>query len=144
LEQNRCLGIYVEPDKATVVFAARAGGKIEVIEQFCIAAAQQQQQTFSFAQTAKDIAAACQEKQLVFADIAVAVDCRLYRQQILHSEFTEPRQIAQTIKFDAEEALAVNAAETAVAFEIAAKGLSGSEVTVFAISAEQQTRPCHG
>lgn len=136
MEQNRCLGIYVEPDKATVVFAARAGGKIEVIEQFCIAAAQQQQQqSFSFAQTAKDIAAACQEKQLVFADIAVAVDCRLYRQQILHSEFTEPRQIAQTIKFDAEEALAVNAAETAVAFEIAAKGLSGSEVTVFAISA---------
>jgi hypothetical protein len=134
LEQSRCLGIYVEPDKATVVLAARAGGKIEIIERFCIAAPEGQQ-SFSFAQTAKDIAAACQEKQLVFADIAVAVDCRLYRQQILHSEFTEPRQIAQTIKFDAEEALAVNAAETAVAFEIAAKGLSGSEVTVFAVSA---------
>jgi len=133
LEQNRCLGIYVEPDKATVVLAARAGGKIEIIEQFCIAAAQEQQQTFSFAQTAKDIAAVCQEKQLVFTDIAVAIDCKLYRQQTLHSEFTDPKQIAQTIKFDAEEALAVNAAETAVAFEIAAKGLSGSEVTVFAV-----------
>jgi len=137
LEQNRCLGIYVEPDRATVVLAARAGGKIEVVEQFCIAAAEQQgqQQTFSFAQTAKDIAAACREKQLVFTDVAVAVDCKLYRQQTLHSEFTEPKQIAQTIKFDAEEALAVNAAETAVAFEIAAKGLSGSQVSVFAVSA---------
>jgi hypothetical protein len=137
LEQNGCLGIYVKPDGATVVLAAKAGGKIEIIEQFCITAAekQQQQQSFSFAQIAKDITAACEEKQLAFTDIAVAVDCRLYRQQILHSEFTEQRQIAQTIKFDAEEALAVNAAETAVAFEIAAKGLSGSEVTTFAVSA---------
>lgn len=139
MEQNRCLGIYVEPDKATVVLAAKAGSKIEIIEQFCITAAPQQEnqqrQGFSFAQAAKDIALVCAEKQLAFTDIAVAVDCRLYRQQILHSEFAEQRQIAQTIKFDAEEALAVNAAETAVAFEIAAKGLSGSEVAVFAVSA---------
>ncbi len=135
MEQSGCLGIYVGPDKATVVLAARAGGKIEIIEQFCIAAPEGQQQSFSFAQTAKDIAAACAERQLVFSDIAVAVDCRLYRQQLLHSEFTEPRQIAQTVKFDAEDALAINAAETAVAFEMAAKGLSGSEVTVFAVSA---------
>ncbi len=136
MEQNRCLGIYVEPDRATVVLAARAGGKIEVIEQFCVAAEpQEQQQAFSFAQTAKAIAAACQEKQLVFTDVAVAADCRLYRQQTLHSEFTESKQIAQTIKFDAEEALAVNAAETAVAFEIMAGGLSGSQVSVFAVSA---------
>lgn len=134
MEQNRCLGIYVEPDRATVILAAKAGGKIEVIEQFCITVPQEQQ-SFNFAQTAKDIAAACQEKQLVFTDVAVAVDCGLYRQQVLHSEFTDPKQIAQTIKFDAEEALAINAAETAVAFEIAAKGLSGSEVSVFAVSA---------
>lgn len=142
MEQNRCLGIYVEPDGATIVLAAKTGSKIEVIEQFCIAAAEETsasaakpQQSFSFAQAAKDISAACQEKQLVFTDIAVAIDCRLYRQQVLHSEFTEPKQIAQTIKFDAEEVLAVNAAETAVAFEIAGKGLSGSEVSVFAAAA---------
>ena len=143
MEQNRCIGIYVEPDRATVVLATKAGGKIEVIEQFCIAASAgtsagsaEQKQSFNFAQTAKDIAAACQEKQLVFTDIAVAVDCRLYRQQILHSEFTDTKQIAQTIKFDAEEALAINAAESAVAFEVASRGLSGSEVSVFAVHAE--------
>jgi len=135
LEQNRCLGIYVEQDKATVVLAAKAGGRIEIAEQFCVAVPEPQQ-SFSFAQTAKDIAAACQEKQLVFTDIAVAVDCRFYRQQTLHSEFTDQKQIGQTIKFDAEEALAINAAEAAVAFELAAKGLSGSEVSVFAVQAE--------
>jgi hypothetical protein len=133
LEQNACLGIYVEPGKATVILAAKAGGKTELLEQFSIAAPEGQ--SFSFAQVAKDIAAVCAEKQLIFADVAVAIDCRLYRQQVLHSEFTDYRQIAQTIKFDAEEALSINAAETAVAFEIAGRGLSGSEVATFAAPA---------
>lgn len=133
MEQNRCLGIYVEADKATVVLAAKTGGQIEIAEQFCVPIAEQQ--PFSFAQAAKDIAAACQEKQLAFTDIAVALDCRFYRQQTLHSEFTEPKQIAQTVKFDAEESLAINAAEAAVSFEIASRGLSGSEVSVFAVQA---------
>ena len=39
------------------------------------------------------------------------------------------------MKFDAEESLAVNAAETAVAFELASKGVSGSEVSVYAAGA---------
>jgi hypothetical protein len=134
LEQNACLGIYVEPDKATVVLAAKAGGRVELLEQFCITVDSDQQQGFSFAQTAQAIFSACDEKQLVFSDVAVAIDCRLYRQQVMHSEFSEPKQIAQTIKFDAEEAIAINAAESAVAFEIASKGLSGAEVSVFAVS----------
>lgn len=133
MEQNACLGIYIAPDKTTVICAAKVGGKIEIIEQFVIAAAEQD--SFSFSQTAGDIAAACQEKQLTFSNVAAAIDCRLYRQQVLHSEFEEYRQIAQTIKFDAEEALAINAAEAAVAFEPVSKGLSGSEVSVFATTA---------
>jgi hypothetical protein len=133
LEQNACLGIYVGPGKAAVVLAARAGGQTELLEQFAVTVPQGQ--PFTFAQAAKDIAAVCAEKQLVFADVAVAIDCRLYRQQVLHSEFTDYRQIAQTIKFDAEEALSINAAETAIAFEIAGRGLSGSEVATFAAPA---------
>jgi hypothetical protein len=133
LEQNKYLGIYIAPDKVTVVLAGKTGSRIEITRQFSIALPAGQ--PFSFAQTAADIASACQEKQIVFGDIAVALDCRLYRQQLLHSEFTEYRQIAQTIKFDAEEALAVNAAETAITFEPASKGLSGTEVSVFAAEA---------
>ncbi|MDD5135100.1 MAG: hypothetical protein PHP01_06800 [Phycisphaerae bacterium] len=130
MEQNKYLGIYIASDKATVVLAGKSGSKIEIAQQFSIAVPAAQ--PFSFTQTAADIASVCQEKQVVFEDIAVVLDCRLYRQQLLHSEFTEYRQIAQTIKFDAEEALAVNAADTAIAFEPASKGLSGTEVSVFA------------
>jgi hypothetical protein len=135
LEQNKTLGIYITPNKAIVVLIGKASGKIEISQQFSVAVAAVEGTSFSFAQAAKDIAAGCAEKQLLFSDIAVALDCRLYRQQVLHSEFTEYRQISQTVKFDAEESLAVNAAETAVAFEIASKGVSGSEVSVYAAGA---------
>jgi hypothetical protein len=138
LEQNRYLGIYIAPDRATVVLVGKTGQKIEILHQFCVTAEsgqENQQQTFTFAQTAEAIASACAEKQLVFSDVAVAIDCRLYRQQKLHSEFQEYRQITQTIRFDAEEALAVDAAQTAIAFEIAGKQPSGSDVSTFAASA---------
>lgn len=132
MEQNKTLGIYITPSRAAVVLISKAGGKIEIAEQFSVAVAAVEGTSFSFAEAAKNIAAGCTEKQLLFSDVAVALDCRLYRQQVLHSEFTEYRQISQTVKFDAEESLAVNAAETAVAFELALKGVSGSEVSVYA------------
>ncbi|MFA6176054.1 MAG: hypothetical protein WC765_05700 [Phycisphaerae bacterium] len=135
MEQNKTLGIYITPSRATIVLIGRAGGKIEIAEQFSVAVAPVEGTPFSFAEAAKGIAAGCTEKQLLFSDVAVALDCRLYRQQVLHSEFTEYRQISQTVKFDAEESLAVNAAETAVAFELASKGVSGSEVSVYAAGA---------
>lgn len=143
MEQNRYLGIYIAGDKTTVVLSSKTGGKIEVLEQFCIAAElggeNQQQQGFTFAQTAQAIAAVCAEKQLVFSDVAAAIDCRLYRQQKLHSEFEDYRQIAQTVRFDAEEALAIDAAQTAVAFEVVGKKLSGSEVEAFAAPANMMS-----
>ncbi|MFA6186430.1 MAG: hypothetical protein WC770_04350 [Phycisphaerae bacterium] len=135
MEQNKTLGIYITPNKATVVLVGKASGKIEIAEQFSVSVAAVEGTSFSFAQAAKDISAGCTEKQLLFSDVSVVLDCRLYRQQVLHSEFTENRQISQTVKFDAEESLAVNAAETAVAFELASKGLSGSEVSVYAAPA---------
>ncbi len=138
MEQNRYLGIYIASDKTFVVLLSKTDGRIEVLERFSVPAApppEGQQQSFSFADTAQAIASICAEKQLVFSDVAVAIDCGLYRQQKLHSEFTDYRQIAQTIKFDAEEALAVDAAQTAVAFEVIGRQLSGSEVATFAAPA---------
>ncbi|MBN1787912.1 MAG: hypothetical protein JW806_05895 [Sedimentisphaerales bacterium] len=134
MEQNACLGIYIGTDKVTVVLAAKAGAQIELLEQFCIAVESDQEQGFSFNATAQAISSVCQEKKLRFNDVTVAIDSRLYRQQVIHSEFSESKQIAQTIKFDAEEAIAINAAEAAVAFEIVSKGISGAEVSVFAIT----------
>ncbi|HAL44359.1 MAG: hypothetical protein A2Y12_13890 [Planctomycetes bacterium GWF2_42_9] len=146
MEHNKYLGIYVASDKTTVVLAAKTAGKIEVFDYFWVTpetpapqAEQESASKFSFADTAAKIATLCAEKHFVFSDVAVAIDCRLYRQQKLHSEFQEYRQIAQTIKFDAEEALAVDAAQTAIAFELVGKQLSGADVSAYAASAEMMT-----
>ncbi|MFA5293090.1 MAG: hypothetical protein WC496_08665 [Phycisphaerae bacterium] len=141
MEQNKYLGVYIAAEKATVVLAAKTADGVEVLDYFCVEPeaqeqGQQQGQKFSFAPAAAKIAAICAEKQFVFSDVAVAVDCRLYRQQKLHSEFQDYRQIAQTVRFDAEEALAVDASQTAIAFEVIGKQLSGSEVAAFAAGAD--------
>jgi hypothetical protein len=52
-------------------------------------------------------------------------------QHNLHSEFTDPKQIAATVKSDTEEALATDIANVALAFEITLAGQAGSELTVF-------------
>lgn len=146
MEQNKYLGIYIASDKTTAVLAAKNAGKIEVLDCFCVRPETPQQQTesqpapkFTFSEMAAKVAAACAEKRFVFSNVAVAIDCRLYRQQKLHSEFQEYRQIAQTIRFDAEEALAVDAAQTAIAFEIIGKQMSGSDVAAFAAGADVMT-----
>ncbi len=142
MEQNKYLGIYVASDKTTVVLASKTADRIEISNYFTLtpevpaAGAEPQAKKFSFSDTATQIASLCAEKNFVFVDTAVAIDCRLYRQQKLHTEFQDYRQIAQTIKFDAEEALAVDAAQTAVAFEILGKQMSGSDVSAFAVGAD--------
>jgi hypothetical protein len=147
-QKNKYLGIYVAGDKTTVILAAKTADRLEISDYFTVTPgspetiasatveAGQQPKKFSFSDTAAKIASLCAEKNFVFADAAVAIDCRLYRQQKLHSEFQDYRQIAQTIKFDAEEALAVDASQTAVAFEMLGKQMSGSDVSAFAAGAD--------
>jgi len=49
----------------------------------------------------------------------------------VHSEFNDPKQIAATIRFDTEEALATDITNVALAFEITSADQAGSELTVF-------------
>ena len=66
MEQNKTLGIYITPSRATIVLIGRAGGKIEIAEQFSVAVAPAEGTLFSFAEAAKGIAAGCTEKQLLW------------------------------------------------------------------------------
>jgi hypothetical protein len=52
-------------------------------------------------------------------------------QHKLHSDFSDQKQIASTIRFDTEEALATDISEAAIAFEIAASDQTGSSLNVF-------------
>jgi hypothetical protein len=62
---------------------------------------------------------------------AVAIRGSLISQYEVHSEFSDHKQIENTIRFDAEEAAATDASTMAVTFEITASNPAGSEVSVF-------------
>jgi hypothetical protein len=62
---------------------------------------------------------------------AVAIRGSLISQYEIHSEFTDHRQIENTIRFDAEEAAATDASVMAVTFEITASTPAGSDVSVY-------------
>ncbi|MCK5175140.1 MAG: hypothetical protein KAR47_17225, partial [Planctomycetes bacterium] len=71
------------------------------------------------------------EKKLNFSEVSVALDCSLFTQHDIRSGLTDYKQIANTIRFDVEEAVAMDAMELAVAFDITSKDETGSNVAVY-------------
>jgi len=65
------------------------------------------------------------------AQITVALDCELYMQHSMHSEFQDPKQISQTVKFDAEDTLSTDISELALAFDIDSMDDTGSQLKMF-------------
>jgi hypothetical protein len=74
-----------------------------------------------------------------FGEVAVAIDCALFTQHDLHSEFADPKRIVQTVRFDAEEALAADATNLAIAFNVTNTDQTGSDVAVFTASRQLLT-----
>ncbi|MBE0534908.1 MAG: hypothetical protein IH624_04500 [Phycisphaerae bacterium] len=134
MEQNNCLGIYLSRSKATAVLLSSNAAHPAVLGSFSIA-----KETPESADGAPphDISLASQlAAQLAasgfrYGDVCVSLDCTLYTQHNLRSDFTEHKQIANTIMFDAEEALARDATEMALTFNISGSDDRGSHVTVF-------------
>lgn len=129
MESQNYLGIYIDRDTATAVCLDARGKDAGVLGWFSVSVADQEQP--SVQALAGLIAEGCAERQWKFSDVAVALDCALFMQHALHSEFKDPRQIAATVKFDTEEALATDVANFALAFEIIASDQSGADLTVF-------------
>lgn len=123
------LGIYLSRDKATVVCLGSQGGRRSVVDCFSVAIEEQSEQDQQDLATL--IAQGCAERELEFSDVAVALDCALFMQHNVHSEFGDPRRVAATVRFDTEEALATDISDVAIAFKIAASDQDGSQLTVF-------------
>lgn len=123
------LGIYFTKDTATALCLdpQAKGDNIPVC--FTVTANDPEQPKIQT--LASLLAQGCTEKKLSFSMVAVAIDCSLYMQHGVHSEFSDLRQIASTVRFDTEEMLATDISETALAFEIDSTGQTGSELTVF-------------
>jgi hypothetical protein len=132
VESHNCLGIYLRPDRASVVCVASQGRDRRLLACFSVSAEDEQENRTQV--LAARIANTCSEKDVTFGQAAVALDCAMFMQHGVHSEFNDYKRIAATVRFDTEEALATDVAEIAVAFRVLSSDDSGSNLDVFSVS----------
>ena len=132
MESQNSLGIYIRKDTATAVFLASQDKNGNGVDCFsvCVEEVEEQEQT-TMQLLAGLIAQGCAERKWRFADVSVALDCTLFMQHSVRSEFRDPKKITATVKFDTEEALATDISSVALAFEIISSDETGAELTVF-------------
>ena len=116
MEAKNHLGIYLSKDTATVVCLGPQGHNHNVLGCFSVSAQEQAEQKHQ--ELATLIAQGCAERELQFSEVTVALDCAMFMQHDVHSDFKDPKQVAQTVRFDTEEALAADVSEIAIAFQI--------------------------
>ena len=133
MESNRFLGIAIARQQATVVCIDARNPAAEATDCFTVRPNPDAGQVPSLAAA---MGQAIRSRELIYDQAAVALAGDFYAQYPIHSSFSEPRQIEGTIRFDAEEATAADAATLAVTFEILRPGADGSEVMVY--SADRQ------
>lgn len=129
MERQNYLGIYLSKDTATVVCLGSQDRDHKVLGCFSVSVEEQEEQKQQM--LANLIARGCAEREFKFSEVAVALDCAMFMQHNVHSEFNEPKQVAATVRFDTEEALATDVTDVAIAFEITSSDQTGSAVTVF-------------
>ena len=131
MEGSNCLGIYIGKDTATVVCL---GGET-VLGCFSVAIEEKENQT---PQTlARLVTEGCGKRGLKFSEAAVALDCSMFMQHSVRSKFNDPKQIAATVRFDAEEVLGMDITDLALAFKVTSSNQDGSSLTVFTTQKKQ-------
>ncbi|MHC4744356.1 MAG: hypothetical protein ACYS8Z_20770 [Planctomycetota bacterium] len=129
MESHNQLGIYISRDTATAVCLGPQGKGGKVLG--CFSVSIEGQEEANMQTLASLLAQGCAERKLKFSEVAVALDCAMFMQHRIHSDFSDPKRIAATVKFDTEEALATDIADIALAFEIVSSDEAGSDLTVF-------------
>jgi len=133
VEGQNYLGIYLSKDRATVVCLDPQGRDRNILGCFSVSVQEREERNIGadMSELARLIAEGCARKELEFSEVTVALDCELFMQHDLHSEFKDAKQIAQTVRFDTEEALSTDISDVAVAFKITSSDQTGSRLTVF-------------
>ncbi|MBN2456425.1 MAG: hypothetical protein JXB29_07835 [Sedimentisphaerales bacterium] len=132
MEAQNFLGIHLSRDKATVVYLGIQGRERKVLDCFSVTVEEKDgQESPAATNLAELVAKTCAARKLKFSDITIALDCTLFSQHSVHTEFSNPKRIAATVRFDAEEVLAADISELAVAFRVISSDQNGSDLTVF-------------
>ena len=131
MKSQNYVGIYLSKDTATVVCLGSEGGDRNILD--CFSVSVEEQQGPSLQVLAGLVAQRCAEKSQVYRDTeaVVALDCSMFMQHKVHSEFSDLKQIAATIRFDTEEALATDITDVAIAFRVISTDQTGSQLAVF-------------
>jgi hypothetical protein len=129
VESQNYLGIYISKNTATAVSVDPKSKGEKVLDYFSISVQDEEQPAIQ--NMISQVAQNCEQKNITFSNVAVALDCAIFMQHNIHSDFTDPKQIAATIKSDTEEALTTDISDVALAFEINSTGENGSDLTVF-------------
>ena len=131
MKSQNHVGIYISKDTATVVCLGSQGRDGNILD--CFSVSVEQQQAAGAQVLASVIAQRFAEKMPMYreAEIAVALDCSMFMQHKVHSEFNDLKQIAATIRFDTEEALATDVTDIGIAFKVISSTQAGSQLAVF-------------
>ncbi|MFA5251747.1 MAG: hypothetical protein WC454_04080 [Phycisphaerae bacterium] len=131
MESQNYLGIYLSKGSATAV--CLSGRTVSGC--FSVAIEEKDQQTPQ--EVVRLISEGCAKRGLKFSEAAVALDCSMFMQHSVRSKFNDPKQIASTIRFDAEEVLGMDITDLAIAFKITSDSPAGSALTVFTTPKKQ-------
>lgn len=134
MEHQNLLGVYIKERSAVAVLTDIHGHSKMAVTCFSVSLDDQKADNDGAPATVNIgqlIAERALERKISYVNVATAMDCSYYTQHKIHSRFTDHRQIAQTVKFDAEEVLATDILEKAIAFEINSNDATGSDVTIF-------------
>lgn len=129
MESHKSLGIYLSKNTATAVCLDMQDGKQNVSGCFSVSLEDQEQADIQA--LVGLIVKGCSQRGLKFSTIQVALDCSLVMLHSVRSEFSDPRQIRATVRFDTEDALSTDISEVGLAFEVTSIDQDGSELNVF-------------
>ena len=146
MDSQNVLGIYISRQRATVFRARPKGQQLQIAAAFTVSAYEGDDTLQDLAQR---VGQECRDRKLKYTEAAVALDCSLFMQHRVHSEFSNPKQISATVRFDTEEVIATDVSSMAVAFEIIKTTESGSELNVFTVDHKVLSEiilglQCHG
>jgi hypothetical protein len=135
VESPNYLGIYLSKDTATVVCLGLEGKGRSVLGCFSVTIEETEEQKPQ--ELVRLITEGCTKRGLKFSEAAVALDCSMFMQHNVRSKFNDPKQIAATIRFDAEEVLGMDITDLAIAFKVTSSSQAGSSLTVFTAQKKQ-------
>jgi len=129
LAKNKCLGIHYDSGKMTAVRVEKHGGKIKNSPAIYIKPEKVESNGggFSFNDHVEKLLSSQREKGI---PVALSLGGDLYHTQPHHSEFTDSRQIDQTLRYDIEDAFAINADSVALCYQKILSDDSGTDLLV--------------